>query len=68
MDTKYYVDWVASENQWVVRYRGQVYGRFDTQAEAEAFGKRTFPGQGHDTERVVVRENSPRGARRGQWR
>ena len=68
MDTKYYVEWHPKENHWVVKYRGQIYARFNTQAQALDYGKSTFPGHSHETERVQVRENSPRGVKPGEWR
>lgn len=66
-DTKYYVEWHVRLGKWVVKYKGVIQARFDTKAEAEDWGRRHFPGHGHDSERVQVRKNSPRGARRGEW-
>ena len=67
IDTKYYVERRARVKKWVVEYRGEVKASFDTKEEAELWGRRNYPGHGHESERVQVRENSPRGARRGEW-
>lgn len=67
MDTKYYVEWRERIQEWVVEYRGSVQAKFATKEEAEEWGRINFPGHGHDSERVQVRKNSPRGARRGEW-
>jgi len=67
MDTKYYVDWRERIQKWVVLYHGDVQATFDIKEEAEEWGRRNFRGHGHESERVMVRKNSPRGARRGEW-
>jgi hypothetical protein len=67
MDTKYYVEWRERIQKWVVEYRGSIQGKFDTKEQAENWGKRNFPGHGHDSERVQVRKNSPPHVRRGEW-
>jgi hypothetical protein len=67
MDTKYYVEWRERIQKWVVEYRGSVQATFDTKQEAEDWGKRNFPGHGHESERVQVRKNSPKRAKRGEW-
>jgi len=66
-DSKYYIEWHENIKKWVVKYRGQIYAQFDTKVEAHDWGQRNFPDHGHEEERVVVRENSPRGAKRGEW-
>jgi hypothetical protein len=68
MDTKYYIEWHAKIGKWVVKYLGKIQAHFDTQAEALQWGRGSFPGHGHETERVQVRENSPRGVKPGEWR
>jgi hypothetical protein len=67
MDTKYYIEWREQSQKWIVEHRGQIQAWFDTKAEAEAWGRSAYPGKGHESERVQVRENSPRGAKPGQW-
>jgi hypothetical protein len=67
MDSKTYIDWRESENQWVVGKRGQIVARFETKLDAINWVRRHYPGEGFEEERVQVRENSPRGAKRGQW-
>ncbi len=67
MDTKYYVEWRERIQKWVVEYRGDIKAKFGTKEEAEQWGRANYPGHGHDSERVQVRKNSPRGVRRGEW-
>jgi hypothetical protein len=67
MDTKYYIEWREKIQRWAVAYQGNVQAKFNTKVEAEEWGRRNFSGHGHDSERVQVRRNSPRGARRGEW-
>jgi hypothetical protein len=67
MDTKYYIEWRERIRKWVVLYRCNVQATFDTKEEAEEWGRRNFAGHGHDSERVRVRKDSPRGAKRGEW-
>jgi hypothetical protein len=68
MDTKLYVEWRKTLGKWIVRYQGQVISQHDTQAQAQEWVERNYPGHAYETERVQVRENSPRGAKRGEWR
>jgi hypothetical protein len=67
MDTKTYTEWRESLKKYVVLFRGAVQGTFDTKADADRWARQAFPGRGHESERVQVRENSPRGARNGEW-
>jgi hypothetical protein len=67
MDSKIYIEWGAREKKWCVKNCGQTLARFDTKEEAKSWVRRNYPGEGFEEERVVVREDSPRGAKRGQW-
>jgi hypothetical protein len=67
MDTKYYIEWHERKGKWVVKYRGDIKAEFDRKKEPREWGRANYPGQGHEEERVQVRENSPRGARKGEW-
>jgi hypothetical protein len=67
MDSKLYIEWRPSLNKWVVEFRGQSQNKCDTKAEAIAWVERYYPDHGWESERVQVRENSPKGAKRGQW-
>jgi hypothetical protein len=67
MDTKYYIEKQKKSQKWAVEYQGDTHGGFDTKDEARDWGKRKYPGHGHEEERVQVRKNSPRGAKRGEW-
>lgn len=67
MDTKYYIEKERKTQEWEVEYQGHIQAGFDTKAEAEEWGKKKYPGHGHESERVIVRKGSPRGARKGQW-
>ncbi len=68
MDSKLYIEWRESFNKWIVKYQGNVISRHDIQEEAEQWVKTHYPGHGYEIERVVVRTNSPYGARVGEWR
>jgi hypothetical protein len=68
MDTKLYVEWRETLKKWVVKFQGQVISQHDTQAEAQKWVERNYPSHAYETERVQVRENSPRGAKPGEWR
>jgi len=67
MDSKIYIEWRSREGKWVVENRGQILARFDTKLEAKKWVRRHYPGEGFEEERVVVREDSPKGAKPGQW-
>jgi hypothetical protein len=67
MDTKTYTEWRESLGKYVVLLRGQVQATFDTKKEADDWAEGAFPDRGHESERVQVRENSPPGARKGEW-
>jgi len=67
MDSKIYIEWRARGEKWVVENRGQVLARFDTKLEAKAWVRHHYPGEGFEEERVQVRDNSPYGAKPGQW-
>jgi hypothetical protein len=67
MDSKIYIEWRAREEKWVVENRGQILARFDTKLEAKEWVRRQYPGEGFEEERVVVRGDSPKGAKPGQW-
>jgi len=67
VDTKYYIKWHQRIEKWVIKYCGDIQARFDTKAEAQDWGTKNFPSHGHEEERVQVRSNSPRGARKGEW-
>jgi hypothetical protein len=67
MDTKYYIDGRERIQKWLVEYRGNVQARFDTKEEAEEWRRLNFRGHGHDSERVQVRKNSPRGVKWEEW-
>lgn len=67
MDTKYYVEWRERIKKWVVLYGGNVQGQFDTKEQAQDWAKYRFSGHGHESERVRVRRDSPKGAKRGEW-
>jgi hypothetical protein len=40
----------------------------DARKDGLGWVERNYPSHAYETERVQVRENSPRGARRGEWR
>jgi hypothetical protein len=67
MDTKYYIEKPKKIQKWVLEYQDVVQAKFDTKTEAKEWGRKHFPGHGHESERVQVRENSPKGAKKGQW-
>jgi hypothetical protein len=67
MDSKLYIEWRKRLEKWVVEYRGQDLARFNAKGEAEEWVQRNYPNHGYETERVRVRENSPKGAKVGQW-
>jgi hypothetical protein len=67
MDTKLYVEWRKTLGKWIVRFQGRVISQHDTQAQAQGWVERNYPSHAYETERVQVRENSPRGAKRGEW-
>jgi len=66
-DTKYYIEKHKKIEKWVVKFQGGIKAEFGTKKEAQKWGKRNFPGHGHEEERVQVRSNSPRGVREGEW-
>jgi hypothetical protein len=68
LDTKLYIEWRETLGKWIVKYQGRVFSQHDTQAKAETWVQRNYPSHAYEVERVQVRENSPRGARRGEWR
>jgi len=68
VDTKLYVEWHKTLWKWVVKFHGQVISQHDNQAQAQEWAKRYYPSHAYETERVQVRKNSPRGAKRGEWR
>jgi hypothetical protein len=67
MEARIYIEWHERAGKWFVETHSQVLGKFDTKQEAKDWVRRTYPGHGFDEERVVVREDSPKGAKRGQW-
>jgi hypothetical protein len=67
MDSKLYIEWREKLGKWVVEYRGDIISRHDTKAEALRWKRLHYPDHGHESERVQVRENSPRGVKRGEW-
>jgi hypothetical protein len=67
MDTKLYVEWRETLGKWIVKYQGRVISQHDTQAQAQKWVEHNYPSHAYETERVQVRENSPRGAKRGEW-
>ena len=68
MDTKLYIEWREGLGQWVAKYQGSVRSQHNTQADAERWVQRNYPGHGYEIERVVRRKNSPRGVKIGEWR
>jgi hypothetical protein len=68
MDTKLYIEWRNRLGEWHVKFQGAVVSKHQTQAEAEKWVRRYYPNHGYEIERVVVRENSPRGVHIGEWR
>ena len=68
MDTKLYLEWRVRIGKWIVSYHGRVISQHETQAQAEKWVKRNYPSHAYEIERVQVRENSPPGAKRGEWR
>jgi hypothetical protein len=68
MDSKLYIEWRESLRMYVVKYRGSVISQHDVQDDAEQWVKRNYPGHGYEIERVIVRSNSPRGVKVGEWR
>jgi hypothetical protein len=67
MDSKLYIEWRERLGKWIVEYQGHVVSQHDTKAKAEEWVERSYPDHAYETERVQVRKNSPRGAKRGQW-
>ena len=67
MDTKTYTEWREALGKYVVLLRGQVQATFDTKKEADDWAQAAFPSRGHESQRVQVRKNSPRGVRSGEW-
>jgi len=57
--------WESASETWATR---RVISQHDTQAQAQQWVERNYPSHAYETERVQVRENSPRGAKRGEWR
>lgn len=68
MDSKLYIEWSESLENWVVKYQGQVVSQHRTQSHAEQWVQGNYPNHGYEIERVQVRRNSPRGAKKGEWR
>jgi hypothetical protein len=68
MDSKLYIEWRDTLGKWIVKYQTQIVSQQDTQAAAERWVRIRYPGHGYEVERVVVRKNSPKGARHGEWR
>jgi hypothetical protein len=67
MDAKLYIVWREILGKWAVEYHDEILSKHDTKDEAVAWKQSHYPNHGHETERVVVRVNSPKGAKRGQW-
>jgi len=67
-DSKLYIEWRESLGMWIVKYQGSLISRHGTQASAEHWVQTRYPGHGYEIERVIVRSNSPRGVKPGEWR
>ena len=68
MDSKLYVEWRESLGKWIVKYQGELKSQQETQEKAINWVESNYPGHAFEVERVQIRENSPRGVRRGEWR
>jgi hypothetical protein len=68
MDSKLYIGWRESLGKWIVKYRGRIKSEHNTQERAECWVQSNYPSHGYEIERVSVRDNSPHGVKKGEWR
>lgn len=67
-DSKLYVEWRERLKCYVVIYQGRVLKQAENQKEATDWIDANYPDHAYEIERVLVRKNSPRGAKVGEWR
>jgi hypothetical protein len=66
-DTKLYIVWRENLGAYGIRYKGDIIHQAETQQQAKDWVEMHYPNHGYEVERVVVRKNSPRGVKIGEW-